>query len=158
MGREYVAFWYGWTWRILVRSSIFLACPFWSNPLELSNCFSCYSYFLFWPCKEHHFFISDGEEGIHNVAVSDAWKQAFCNSPAYWGNPKGCHNYPIGSTAWAKNPTLDLKKVKLVLPGCSLFCCPNQVVTNPSITFGCLCPQKYPKVLKYHTIMNHHEP
>ena len=56
MGREYVAFWYGWTWRILVRSSIFLACPFWSNPLELSNCFSCYSYFLFWPCKEHHFF------------------------------------------------------------------------------------------------------
>ena len=67
------------------------------------------------------FFISDGEEGINNVAVSDAWKQAFCNSPAYWGNTKGCYNYPIGFTAWAKNPTLDLKKVKLVLPGCSLF-------------------------------------
>ena len=67
------------------------------------------------------FFISDGEEGINNVAVSDAWKQAFCNSPAYRGNPKGCYNYPIGFTAWAKNPTLDLKKVKLVLPGCSLF-------------------------------------
>eukprot|EP00438_Fugacium_kawagutii_P023858 Skav233772 [mRNA] locus=scaffold780:71015:77172:- [translate_table: standard] len=59
-------------------------------------------------------FISDGEEGINNVAVSDEWKQTFCSSSAYLGPSSGCHNYAIGFTAWSKNPTVDLHSVKLV--------------------------------------------
>eukprot|EP00434_Breviolum_minutum_P004090 symbB.v1.2.003603.t1/scaffold202.1/size271277/14 len=59
-------------------------------------------------------FISDGEEGIHNVATDLTWKETFCNSQSYHGLP-GCHNYPIGFTAWSKNPTVDLQSVKLLM-------------------------------------------
>lgn len=61
-------------------------------------------------------FFSDGEEGIHNVAVSEGWKQAFCVSPAYWG-PPGCHNYPIGMTAWVKDSkkSFNEKSLRLVI-------------------------------------------
>ncbi|CAK9108284.1 unnamed protein product [Durusdinium trenchii] len=59
-------------------------------------------------------FFSDGEEGIHNVAVSEGWKQAFCVSPAYWG-PPGCHNYPIGMTAWVKDSKKSFNEKRLVI-------------------------------------------
>lgn len=83
---------------------------------SVSATLSLAEYFKENPMKRSLIFVlSDGEEGIGNVATSPEWKRRFCQSIAYKGPPMTCQNYPIGFTAWAKDPTIDLESLKLVL-------------------------------------------
>ncbi|CAK9007166.1 unnamed protein product [Durusdinium trenchii] len=59
--------------------------------------------------------LSDGEEGIGNVQTSEEWKRRFCQSSGWQGRKGSCHNYPIGFTAWARRPTVQIQMVKLVM-------------------------------------------